>query len=506
MTEPRDEITDWLGREVEPLAPPPGMFERVHATARRRKRTQGLTTAVGALVVVAGAVLVPSVATGLLGGGAGPGPAQAVAGLHVATSQPASSPPVLATRSARATAPVSEAPAGTGLSVTTSGTPPPAGFQPTSVTMISESVGAVIGQAGTPGHCGPPVATDCTSLAGTSDYGSSWYGVSAPVTGAPNGPSGVSELRFLDLNDGWAYGPELWTTTDRGVTWAQQQTFGRRVTGLETAGSRAFAVLAACTGSGTGFAADCSNFALYSSVAGGQSWQQVTLSIPASKQAGALGTPGQASSAALAIATNATDPQDGTGYLLAPSGELLSGPLDGSAWHYAGQAPCTPGDPSAGGTPLGAQLAIGAEGHLVISCDAGAGGTGPATKATGSGGPGKAASGAALTTQAKQLWTSAGGASWSLVGTGPSGGQATSLAGASGGELMLATSTGIDYSADGTTWKQAVITGGVPAGGFSYVGMTSAEQGVAVPADAALGEIDVTDDGGQTWTPSPIAS
>ncbi len=496
MTEPRDEITDWLGHEVEPLAPPPGTFERIHGTARRRKRAQGLATAAGALVVVTGAVLVPSLATGLLRGG-GPGPAQAVAGLRQVTSQPASSPPPLATHSAPATAPVSEAPSGTGLSVTTSGNPPPSGFQPTSVTMISGSVGAVIGQAGTPGHCGPPVAADCTSLAGTSDYGASWYGVSAPVTGAPNGPAGVSELRFLDLNDGWAYGPELWTTTDRGVTWTQEQTYGRRVTGLEAAGSRAFAILATCTGDGADFAAHCWRFALYSSVAGSQSWQQVTLAIPASKP-GAMGEIGLDRSAALAIASDATDPQDGTGYLLAPTGMLLSGPLDGSAWHYVGQAPCTPGYASASGTPLGAQLAIGPDGSVLISCDAGAGGTGPTTKATGSGTPGG-------TSQAKQLWTTDNGTKWTLIGTPPAVGHATSMAGTGDGSIMLATSEGICVSTDGGTgWQQAVISGGLPSGGFSYVGMTSARLGVAVPADAALGEIYVTSNAGYTWTPAPI--
>jgi hypothetical protein len=34
--------------------------------------------------------------------------------------------------------------------------------------------------------------------------------------------------------------------------------------------------------------------------------------------------------------------------------------------------------------------------------------------------------------------------------------------------------------------------------------MTTAQQGVAVPADADLNEIFVTSNGGRTWTPSPI--
>jgi hypothetical protein len=35
--------------------------------------------------------------------------------------------------------------------------------------------------------------------------------------------------------------------------------------------------------------------------------------------------------------------------------------------------------------------------------------------------------------------------------------------------------------------------------------MTTSTDGVAVPADAALGEIFVTADGGRSWTPSRIS-
>ena len=50
-----------------------------------------------------------------------------------------------------------------------------------------------------------------------------------------------------------------------------------------------------------------------------------------------------------------------------------------------------------------------------------------------------------------------------------------------------------------------MLVGGVPAGGFSYVGMTNATQGVAVPVNSSLGEIFVTRDGGKTWSPSLIS-
>jgi hypothetical protein len=57
-------------------------------------------------------------------------------------------------------------------------------------------------------------------------------------------------------------------------------------------------------------------------------------------------------------------------------------------------------------------------------------------------------------------------------------------------------------SADGgAKWRQAQLG---PAGGFSYVGMTSPLQGVAVPADSSQHAVWFTFDGGQSWTPSPV--
>jgi hypothetical protein len=312
VPEPPDELDTWLGRDVQPLSPPPGTFERIHRRARRRKLNQALVAAAGAVVIIAGGVLIPAAATGLLTGG-GPSAPPAAAG-RARSSPPASSAPVTPPPSS-AISPVPTAPTGTGLSATTSGAATPANFQPTSITMISGTIGAVIGQAGTPGHCGPPVADDCTSLAGTADYGSSWYGVSAPVTGAPDGATGAGQLRFLNLSDGWAYGPALYTTADGGRSWTAEPTFGRRVTALEAAGTRAFAVLATCSGGGAAYAADCSSFSLYSTGAGTTGLSPVSLRIPARVSAGALGTAGVPASASLVIKGDAADPEAGTGYL-----------------------------------------------------------------------------------------------------------------------------------------------------------------------------------------------
>jgi hypothetical protein len=65
---------------------------------------------------------------------------------------------------------------------------------------------------------------------------------------------------------------------------------------------------------------------------------------------------------------------------------------------------------------------------------------------------------------------------------------------------------GIDLlPAGGTAFQQASVTGGAPPGGFSFAGMTTDSQGVAVPADPTAGAVWFTYDGGQTWVPSRIS-
>jgi len=79
-----------------------------------------------------------------------------------------------------------------------------------------------------------------------------------------------------------------------------------------------------------------------------------------------------------------------------------------------------------------------------------------------------------------------------------------SLAAAPNGTLTLATTRGIYYLPDnGERWEASnAVGGGAPSGGFSYVGMTTDEQGVAVPADTSLHEVWMTSDGGASWAPA----
>jgi len=89
----------------------------------------------------------------------------------------------------------------------------PAGFQPQSFSAISESDWWLLGHA----PCGRRA---CTAIVHTTDGGLRFTRVAAPPTRA------VSELRFANARDGYAYGPMLYTTTDGGRSWSADRLFG----------------------------------------------------------------------------------------------------------------------------------------------------------------------------------------------------------------------------------------------------------------------------------------
>jgi hypothetical protein len=478
MGDPRDRIDAWLEDDVKPLAPPPGTFERITHRARRRRRHRAILSAAGVVIVIAAAASAPPIASQLLHGQSGPPGQQVAAGRSAAPVSPRpagqNGPGGVADKSSSQLQPNGTS----ALSVNGSGEPVPPNFRPTSVTFIGTKVGAVIGQAGTPGHCATPY---CTSLAGTSDYGNTWYGVSAPLTGPPDGTSGVGQLRFLDDSDGWAFGPGLWVTHDGGAHWARESTGGMRVTDLETAGNRAFALFATCSGTGAAYGARCTSFWLYTSLAGSNRWQ------PVPGAAAGLGAGSGPASASLVL----TGAANGRGYLLAPSGQLLSGPLTGAAWTVTSQQePCAPGAPGPGGQPTGAMLtAVSAQ--LVMVC--------------------ASETSAANDSQTKSVVESSdNGVHWSAAEQVPTAGIATSLAAQNQGQqVVLATDAGIYLSGNaGGTWRLVQASpahAARGASGFSYVGMTSPADGVALPADPGLHEVFITTDGGASWQPHAIS-
>jgi hypothetical protein len=467
MDEPRDDVDVWLSERVTPLLPHPGTFERVRKRARRRKLGQAAIAAGGAAVIVAAAVTVPQLLHSRPTGY--PLPATAS---HSAT-QPAPSPspshsPISSSRSPASNIIPSTSPPGV-----------PGNFEVSSVTFVSTSVGWVIGQAGASGQCTGPNPSICTSRAITLDGGRTWQGGPAPIAGPPNGAYGVSQIRSLDGTNAWAFGPQLYATHNGGRRWQSWRpidTHGMRVTDLETVNGRVFAVWARCTGTGRDFAANCTSFSLYTSSADSDSW------APVPGVTDLTSSPAAASSAQLILTF-------GRGYLLAPSGHLYSGPDTGAGWQQVSTVGgCgTPGPAQADGVPADAMLASAGTG-LVELC---------AGQAQGS-------------TQVKQLVYSAdGGRTWQPAGQAPLAGTATSLSGSPNGQVLIATSAGIDVSTTAPEVQPGVlhwrtVTGASVLGGFSYVGMTSSTQGVAIPADQGLHAVWFTYDGGRHWQESPV--
>jgi hypothetical protein len=98
-----------------------------------------------------------------------------------------------------------------------------------------------------------------------------------------------------------------------------------------------------------------------------------------------------------------------------------------------------------------------------------------------------------------------GGASWIQIAAAPTAGIAASVAASPAETVVLGTDQGIDVLPAGDiAWQAAELTGTAPAGGFGYVGMTTDEQGIALPADPASGTVWFTFDGGLRWQPSRI--
>jgi hypothetical protein len=253
------------------------------------------------------------------------------------------------------------------------------------------------------------------------------------------------------------------------------------VTTLETVHGIVYAVWANCASTGPDFAAGCTAFSLYSSPAGQDDWS------PVPGATGLQASGGVPGSAQLVLTGT-------TGYLMTPGGQLISGPVTRPArWHavttLAGvpaPLPCAPGAAETGGHPLQAMLASTGPG-LVLLC---------AGQASGN-------------QQAKTLYYSAdGGRSWSPAGSAPARGIAMSLSGTPTGPVLVATGSGIDFSTNAPgasgplTWRTG--RGATAPGGYSFVGMTTSDQGVAVPANVNLDAVWFTYDGGAHWAESPV--
>jgi hypothetical protein len=92
----------------------------------------------------------------------------------------------------------------------------PAGFEPFSVTAIDSRTWWVLGSR----PCSP---RPCAAIVRTADGGKHFASIPAPSSpislGPAEQPPGVSQVRFANPRDGFAYSSALWVTHDRGASW-----------------------------------------------------------------------------------------------------------------------------------------------------------------------------------------------------------------------------------------------------------------------------------------------
>lgn len=147
----------------------------------------------------------------------------------------------------------------------------PAGFQPASASFPSPASGFVLGGAG----CQPQ--RDCTArLVATADGGTRWRLLTAPDVPLLNNAgnlltqaSSVSSVVFASQQDGWLYGPGLWSTRDGGAHW-RQITLGGAVVEMAVSSGTAYAVIRPLKYLSSGGPAQ-----LFSSPAGRDAWARV---------------------------------------------------------------------------------------------------------------------------------------------------------------------------------------------------------------------------------------
>ena len=211
--------------------------------ARRRK------TAVSGLVVLVAVVvfLVPLPQLRLFG----TSPANSSNGRSSSTSRPVSS----ATRPTGTTSPVN--------GIGPLGGVIPQDFQPRSFTAVSLDEWWMLGSA----RCLTGTGT-CGAIVRTTDGGSKFAGIPSPPVSA----SEVTQLRFANALDGYAFDPQLWETTNGGTSWARVATPGP-VAELEAADGEVYALTCPA-----GFA-KCQSMDLLRSPVGLREWQKVATPV-----------------------------------------------------------------------------------------------------------------------------------------------------------------------------------------------------------------------------------
>jgi len=331
-------------------------------------------------------------------------------------------------------------------------TPLPAGtFSVSSVTFVSPEEGWVLGGQ----HCNGSFL--CLGLMRTENDGKTWTSVTPPPTHLnyiEQTSGGVSQVRFANSQDGWAFDPELWTTHDGGATWSQ----------IVLPGVSADAIVASLeTADGVVQAAvlnQASTVQIETSPVGADDWRV----SPTTVEFGA----GPAAMPQLVL-------QGSAGWLLEDDRTVIGGArLINGQW-VAWQSPCL-------GMNGPALLAASSTQYLVAVCDQGV--WGPASPAG-----------------VRAYVSTNGGVSFGLLTTPVPG--YGNLASPAPGVLFLAGGGLLATFDGGATWTTA-FTAPIDTG-VQYVGFETSMQGVAIAINGAgvipVGSLLMTFDGGHHWSP-----
>ena len=105
----------------------------------------------------------------------------------------------------------------------------------------------------------------------TRDGGRSWEPFDQPMIAGDGEADDVTDVRFADPRNGWAFNRGLWSTHDGGATWTTLD-IGSPVLSLETTGPNVYALVASCRLKRS----DCRGpLRLYEAAVGSDEWRPV---------------------------------------------------------------------------------------------------------------------------------------------------------------------------------------------------------------------------------------
>ena len=240
--EQHDPVADFFARERAGIRELPAGTDRwesivVEASRPRRRHVMPYLAAAAAVVLIGGVVWgnsrVPS--TDLASEASSSRSATATATVTVTATQGpgAVGPPA---SSAHADPPTPTGPL-----------PAPASFVPASMTNGGKGALRALGSAVCPGN------TSCVSVVGSDDDGGTWtsratfttYTAEGMARHTPDGGNQLVGLRFATPDTGYAYGSQVFRTTNGGYRFEPMDVGGRRVLSLEIGGGTVWMVTAA---------------------------------------------------------------------------------------------------------------------------------------------------------------------------------------------------------------------------------------------------------------------